>query len=293
MIQIDRMALADLGNSREIAKVVLQQLGEVRPPIPIDEIAGAAGISDIQTLQTAGFEGALITDDCKSDGTILVSVRGNPERRRFTIGHELGHFLNPWHKPPAGGFKCTKADMFSTEGGSARLNMEVEANVFSAEMLMPEKLFRRDVNKLNSPGLEHIVELAGRYATSKLATARRFVDLYDEPAVIVLSKDGAVVQVHWHKAFPYLGLRQGRPIPAKSLTATFIGEGDGCSDSESVEPSLWIQGSLRRNAEMYEQVLVQSGGYRITLLTIDQTDSDDEDEEYVRERSEWNPSFRK
>ena len=41
---------------------------------------------------------------------------------------------------------------------------------------------------------------------------------------------------------------------------------------------------------MYEQVLVQGRGYRITLLTIDDTEADDEDDEH--ERSEWNPTFR-
>jgi hypothetical protein len=182
--------------------------------------------------------------------------------------------------------------MFATEGGSVRMKMEVEANAFSAEMLMPERLFRRDINKLTSPGLEHIVDLANRYETSKLATARRFIDLYDEPSAVILSKDGVVTQVHWHKSFPYMGIRRGHSIPNRSLTAKFFGGGDGCSDCESAEPSLWLQGALRRNAEMYEQVLVQSAGYRITLLTIDQSESDDEDEEYIRERSEWNPQSR-
>lgn len=43
---------------------------------------------------------------------------------------------------------------------------------------------------------------------------------------------------------------------------------------------------------MLEQVLIQGGGYRITLLSIDESEGDDEDEEYVIERSEWEPRFR-
>jgi hypothetical protein len=291
-MQIDRMALADLGNSVSIARAVLSQLGDIEPPVPIDDIAAAAGISDIQVLQTTGFEGALITDDCKGDGIILVNARSRPERRRFTIGHELGHFLNPWHKPPSGGFKCKKEDMLvRAHGGNAQIRMEVEANLFSAEMLMPEKIFRRDLNKLTSPGLEHIVELADSYETSKLATARRFVDLHDEPTAIVLSKNGAIDQIYWHKEFPYFGLRSGQVVPARSLTALFA-DGAGCSNNESAEPALWLQNPLPPGANMYEQVLVQSGGYRITLLTIDRNECDDEDDNYTRERSEWSPRFR-
>jgi hypothetical protein len=43
---------------------------------------------------------------------------------------------------------------------------------------------------------------------------------------------------------------------------------------------------------MLEQVLIQGRGYRITLLSVDESESDDEDEEYANERSEWEPTFR-
>ena len=40
---------------------------------------------------------------------------------------------------------------------------------------------------------------------------------------------------------------------------------------------------LPRGTAMYEQVLVQSRGYRITLLTVDEAEAEDEDDEYVRD----------
>jgi len=43
---------------------------------------------------------------------------------------------------------------------------------------------------------------------------------------------------------------------------------------------------------MYEQVLVHGEGYRITLLTIDDAEEEDEDDEYARERAEQRPTFR-
>ena len=60
-IQIDRIELADLGNPTAIAIAVLKQLGESVFPTPIEDIAYGCGITDIQQLQTKGFEGALIT----------------------------------------------------------------------------------------------------------------------------------------------------------------------------------------------------------------------------------------
>ena len=289
---IDRMALDGIGNAVAIADAVLRQLGDVPIPVPIAEIAGASGISEIKRIETKGFEGALIAPDHKATGIILVNDRSRPERRRFTIGHELGHFLNPWHRPPEGGFRCSKADMFAREdGGKARMKMEVEANEFSAEMLMPKTCFKQDLKKLTSPGLEHVVELAVRYETSKLATARRFVDLHDDAAAIVLTKDGVIEHLHRSRNFPFISLKSGQAVHGKSATACFDGDEDGCSDTDSVVPALWTEKELRPGSEMYEQVLVQSGGYRITLLSIDESECDDDDEEYARDRADRRPRF--
>lgn len=292
-MQIDRMELDDLGNCVQLAKAIYKQLGDVQPPIAIDDIARAVGITDIQDLNSSGFEGALITNDLKREGVILVKRTSPHERRRFTVGHEVGHFLNHWHKPPKGGFHCSKQDMLAADTGTAHAKMESEANEFSAEMLMPEPLFRRDLKKKTSPGLEHIIGWADRYETSKLATARRFVDLSDTPAAIILSKEGVVEYSYRKKnAFPFIELKSGQTIPKKSLTQRFSGTGDGCSNTDETEPSFWTNSDLRRGTLMLEQVLVQGMGYRITLLTIDEAKAEDDDDEYERDRSEWRPSFR-
>jgi Zn-dependent peptidase ImmA (M78 family) len=68
-------------------------------------------IADIRDMSTDGFEGGLITDDARSSGYILVNRSARRRRRRFTIGHELGHFLMTTHKVPAGGFQCSRDDM--------------------------------------------------------------------------------------------------------------------------------------------------------------------------------------
>ena len=53
-----------------------------------------------------------MTDRQKSYGAILVNGASSPRRRRYTIGHELGHFLNEHHVPTMeDGFQCTKEDM--------------------------------------------------------------------------------------------------------------------------------------------------------------------------------------
>jgi len=107
----------------------------------------------------------------------------------------------------------------NTHDGNARRKMEMEANQFSAEVLMPEPLFRRDIRKRASPGFDHVLSWSDRYETSKVATTRRFVDLRDSPSAMIVSKDGVISQIHKHSTFPFIELRYGQSLPSKSLAA--------------------------------------------------------------------------
>jgi Zn-dependent peptidase ImmA (M78 family) len=68
----------------------------------------------------------------RSSGTILVNESAGNRRRRFTIGHELGHFLLPWHTLRSGqGFLCSSKDMAvfrAKPGGDRYIEMEAQAN---------------------------------------------------------------------------------------------------------------------------------------------------------------------
>jgi len=72
-------------------------------PIPIEALCRQFDIIDIGDLETDGFEAALLTDVHKASRAILVAQGRSHHRRRFSIAHELGHFVIPTHLPPAGG----------------------------------------------------------------------------------------------------------------------------------------------------------------------------------------------
>jgi Zn-dependent peptidase ImmA (M78 family) len=82
----------------------------------------------------------LLTDRERSCGIILVKKGVSAQRRRFTMGHELGHFLMPSHIPDEEGrFLCSQSDiaLLKPKEGDRRAKMEVEANRFSSLILMP------------------------------------------------------------------------------------------------------------------------------------------------------------
>jgi hypothetical protein len=91
------MELADLASPSKIVAGIFKQLPEVILPVPVKEIALSLDISEIAPLSTSGYVGGLIVDEGASEGVILVSANDSEKRKRFTIGHELGHFLIPWH----------------------------------------------------------------------------------------------------------------------------------------------------------------------------------------------------
>jgi IrrE N-terminal-like domain len=81
-------------------------------PVPVDQLALQLGITEITEMDSDGFIGGLITNETKSTGVILVNQNLRKERRRFTTGHELGHFLIPTHRPGKDDrFLCSLKDL--------------------------------------------------------------------------------------------------------------------------------------------------------------------------------------
>ena len=294
---IDRSVFADLGQPAAIARALLSQIPSLPIPVPIEELALGCGISSIDEVNVKSFEGALIAPDHKDSGQILVRSTMGTERRRFTDGHELGHFLNVWHVPPNGRFECTARDMRADTDASqsGRPKWEAEANAFAIEVLIPRDPFVARLRRIKEPGLEHIVELAGLFHMSKLATARRFRELTDDPCAIVQTKDLTIDCLYRHARFPFIALRRGQGVHRESITATFEGSEGECSDMEETEASYWTDSAKKRGSPMYEQVLCQQQGYRLTLLALDliSAEFEDDEEEYVRDRSAWSPTFRR
>lgn len=274
---LSRIDLADFGSLDQIAAEIFRLAPDTPIPVPVEEIARDLDIADIRALETRGFEGGLITDAEKSTGVILLNMSSRLERKRFSIGHELAHFLSPWHRPlRPEGFLCTSEDM--RMNWAAKKNqaaeMEVEANRFSAQLLMPHTRFRADIRRRAGCELDHILALAPVYVTSKEATARRYVELHDEPCAVIVSQHGKVLRFYRNDEFPYLDIKNGLPVPPGTVTAQRglpVGE---ITDWDEVDGSAWLPFERGRPSRMlYEQVLPQQDGYRLTLLTL----SDDEE----------------
>jgi Zn-dependent peptidase ImmA (M78 family) len=207
----DRLAIEEDGpNPERLAQAVHKQLGTSNKAVPIVEIATALDITEIRYEPLESFEGALLTTPERDVGSILVNESSGSERRRFTIAHELGHYLNVWHTPTSeAGFMCAKSDLGSfiiKPGLTVHELQELQANQFAIELLAP----RKQVERLTSdePSLAEALAMGDRFELSKAASTRRYAELHHCPVAIVYTQQG---KINFHipsKSCPTLQLRK-------------------------------------------------------------------------------------
>jgi len=109
---------------------------------------------------------------------IVVNKDNSPERQRFTIAHELGHyFLHSAQSVHVDDIATTDLVLYRNEVSSQATHLfEIEANQFAAELLMPEMLISKDVERFQKEnlGMSDIVEkLSKKYNVSQAAMAIR------------------------------------------------------------------------------------------------------------------------
>jgi IrrE N-terminal-like domain len=157
-------------------------------PVPVEDVADSSFgllVRDVEDLTTApgvpdqpgatGLSGLLLP----SLGEIWVNAaeaRDWPPRRRFTIGHELGHWC--LHRT-RGAVWCRRhaVDPEPADPPAARPAYppeESEANEFAAALLMPAELVRRHYERLRRSAPERCFqELCRIFGTSGAAMSRR------------------------------------------------------------------------------------------------------------------------
>ncbi|KUP25799.1 ImmA/IrrE family metallo-endopeptidase [Paenibacillus sp. DMB5] len=116
------------------------------PPINVESIAKNLNI-DIQYEPFDGqLSGVLIRDSQTSTYVIGVNDKHKKNRQRFTIAHEIGHFL--LHKGHETHIDTAITVNFRNSISSNGLRSEeIEANAFAAALLMPEELLEEYINE--------------------------------------------------------------------------------------------------------------------------------------------------
>ena len=104
-------------------------------PVPVESIAEDLLGLAIHEVALDGISGLLYP----TERQIYVNSSDVPARRRFTIAHELGHWVCQCLDGRGTPVMCRVEDV----SPDADRTLEREANVFGAELLMPEEAVRQ------------------------------------------------------------------------------------------------------------------------------------------------------
>lgn len=148
-----------------------------KAPVPVDKIATSVGATVIYNNFNNEVSGVLI----RKEGATIIGVANeqSPERKRFTIAHELGHFLlhqgEEVHVDKA--FFVKFRSPLSSKAEDVE---EIEANAFAAALLMPMSFLVRDLQgaQIDIEDGEQIGELATQYQVSTQAMTYRLMNIF-------------------------------------------------------------------------------------------------------------------
>ncbi len=150
-------------------------------PVPLERIATAEGLLISKKPLDDDVSGFLL----RSGSSMVIGVNGNqaPNRRRFTIAHELGHALlhegDELHVDR--GFRINFRDVNSSLASEIE---EIESNTFAAWLLMPTRFLVKHVGMahLDIDDGQEVAILAKKYGVSAQAMTYRLLNLANRGA---------------------------------------------------------------------------------------------------------------
>lgn len=145
----------------ELAEKALNTIEFNEPPVSVEKVAEKVGFKIIPFEFHDELSGVL-----KKDKAVIgVNKKHHPLRQRFSIAHELGHYLL--------GHEELNDESFVDERFDKPIPREKEANIFAAALLMPKKSVTDSVKK---HGLD-IKKMAKLFQVSEQAMTIRLLEL--------------------------------------------------------------------------------------------------------------------
>lgn len=280
--------------AKQTAEKFVSDKGITKLPIDPKALATDLGILvDAKPGTAEGVSGMLVHTG-NSFGILYATHIKSTGFQNFSIAHELGHYLIEGHLDHI----FDGAGVHNSEAGFVSRNQyEMEADIFAANLLMPDYLFDSAMNKVGD-GLEGIMKLADLCQTSRLSTAIKVSERIDLPVAIIVSQQETVEFCFMSKSFKNFEnlewLKKGQPLPHGVLTRNFNYQKNNIysasKDSAEIDLRDWFETGPSVSAT--EEVLgLGKYGKTLTVITAHEFAEDLEAEEDIEES--WTPQFRR
>lgn len=171
-IRVDPGLTASQAATELLLKTVADDDKRVMLPINVVDIARQLGLEYTMLFLQKGVSGLLVKDTKDGPFKAVVDAREHEHRTRFTLAHEIGHYIHKyqgpeWEHKEAG--LVERRDELSTRGIDPE---EMWANSFAAALLMPASI----VMNFWADGME-IPDMAKKFNVSQKALEYRVENL--------------------------------------------------------------------------------------------------------------------
>ena len=243
------------------AEIVLKRLGVTDPrEIDVEAIAWHLGARvRYRSLETC--EARII--GAADRAIITVNARSGHRRKRFSIGHELGH----WYHDRGRVLFCQTEEIGRATRGA--LSREQVADRFASHLLMPDYLFRPIARAHAKITFDAVHGIADSFDTSRTATAIRLVeDRYFIGCLVCHGRHGR----KWFARSPEVPERWfPRADLAPESFAFNILFGTAIEDRfpRKIGADAWFDRWDAEHYEVYEQTIQIADDQILTLVRID------------------------
>jgi len=250
-----------IADARRAARAALRRFGvQTHEHVQVEAWAQRLGIE----LVEAPLDGAAAQLVRRGDRVQIVLPEHVTDRgaRRFSIAHELCHFLMK-HPSPTPTMMCTPRAF--RHGDDAMRMYESAANAFSGESLLPDFLLRK-MCEISPVSLDVPWAIAKQYDVSILTSAIRFVELASERCAAVFSVGGKVKWVAPSATFTR-EIPRARHLDRQSLAWDFFAKNKLDDRAQPVPADAWFDTSA--DVEIVEHSVCSAAhGTVLSLLWV-------------------------
>ena len=165
-------------NIHNIKKEIIEKACELKNTsgrVDVVALANMLGIK-VYTAKGMDYPSIILFDKDKNEYKIFVNADENSNRQRFSVSHEIAHFI--LHKDKIQTYGCVGRKNCMSLTSSE----EKEADTFGAEILMPHKCMIDFLNKINVKkddviDIDLVKKVAQEFEVSLIAACMRLREL--------------------------------------------------------------------------------------------------------------------
>jgi len=237
---------------------MLRELGVTEPnEIDLEAIAWTQGVH-VRYRPLKGCEARVLGANDRA--VVAINSSSRPQRRRFSLAHELGH----WHHHRGKTLFCRVDDIGGNRGAT---QVERVANGFAADLLMPGYLFDpRADPKL--PSFATVDWLADEFTVSRTAAAIRYVQRSNRPLVLAKYEQGGRGPFVCSPAVPSKWWTKKEVHPDTRAFAILYGRQGSEKAMSKAKASTWFEGWEAERHDVTCQVVASYGGGILALIHL-------------------------